>query len=172
MDEEKKVISDLVSEAYDASEQPFGFVGEDQVTVLLCEPVSSLRSKTTDLLKAEGYLVTPAESAQEALRKMRYHTYDVVVVNELFDCDDPSHNLILVYLEELSMQVRRLIYVVLTGAAFRTMDNMTAFNRSVNLTINLENMDAIAAILKQGLAENRAFYRLFREVLSDVEGRN
>ncbi len=170
MNEEKTVIQDVASEAYDASEQPFDFVEEGQSTALVCEPDASVRSKMVDGLKETGYLVTVVESAQDALKKMRYHIYDVVVVNENFDCDDPASNTVLVYLEELSMQIRRRIFVALTGSRFRTMDNMTAFNRSVNLTVNLDSTDEIGPIIKRGVAENKAFYHAFRETLADNEG--
>ncbi len=171
MDEDKKVISSITSETYDASEQPFDFVSEGQETALVCESDKSLQLRTADLLKEAGYLVSPADTGQEALRKMRYHDYDLVVVNELFDCLDSSSNLVLAYLEGLNMKMRRWIYVVLVGSGFRTMDRMTAFNRSVNLTVNIDNIDEIGAILNRGIAEYRSFYSLFEEILAGVEGR-
>jgi hypothetical protein len=45
------------------------------------------------------------------------------------------------------------------------MDNMAAFNRSVNLVINLKSIDEAGNIIKQGVADNRAFYHIFHETL-------
>jgi hypothetical protein len=45
------------------------------------------------------------------------------------------------------------------------MDNMAAFNKSVNLIINLKNINEIEKILRRGLADNKAFYRVFKESL-------
>ena len=165
MEEERTVIGGVSSETYDASEKPFDFVEEGQLTALVCEADPTYRSKITDVLKEGGYLVTEAGSAQEALKDMRYHTYELVVVDETFDADNPDKNDVLTYLEELSMQIRRKIFVALLTHRFRTMDNMTAFNRSVNIIINLSNIDDFGTIVKRGVAENKAFYHVFEETL-------
>jgi len=40
---------------------------------------------------------------------------------------------------------------------------MAAFNKSVNLVINTKNIDDARTIIKWGISENTAFYRVFRE---------
>jgi protein involved in sex pheromone biosynthesis len=42
---------------------------------------------------------------------------------------------------------------------------MAAFNRSVNIVINIESIDNAATIIKRGVADNRAFYHIFHETL-------
>jgi hypothetical protein len=42
---------------------------------------------------------------------------------------------------------------------------MAAFNKSVNLVINPKNIDDFEKILKRALADNIAFYRVFKETL-------
>ena len=171
MSQEKNIIRDMTAENYDASDQPFDFVEEGRSTAMICEPDDLVRSRASNQLKELGFLVTEVKTSRDALIKMRYHIYDVIMVNELFDCVEPDSNLVLAFLEELPMQVRRRIFVVLTGCGFRTMDNMTAFNRSVNLTINLDNMEEAGDILSRGVAENQAFYQVFIGVLERVETR-
>ncbi|UCD32992.1 MAG: hypothetical protein JSV38_03705, partial [Desulfobacterales bacterium] len=63
------------------------------------------------------------------------------------------------------ISIRRNIFVVLLTDRFRTMDYMAAFNKSVNLIINLKNINDIEKILKRGVADNASFYRVLRESL-------
>jgi len=57
------------------------------------------------------YSVATAETVRDALKKMKYHTYDMMLINESFDGSDPDANGLLVYVERLCMDVRRTIFV-------------------------------------------------------------
>ena len=115
-----------------------------------------------------------AGSTAPAINGLAYkivdHTYDVIVVNESFAAPQQDANDILRYLENLGMATRRKIFVALITDRFRTMDNMAAFNRSVNMVINTKNMDDVAMILQRGISENASFYYVFKETLKK-EGR-
>jgi ribosomal protein S27E len=113
-----------------------------------------------------GYNTTAPESPKDVLKQMRFHVFDVVVINERFGTPNPDMNNILKYLERLGMSTRRDIFVVLVTDRFRTMDNMMEFNKSVNLIVNLKNIDEIEKILIKGVADNVAFYRVFKESLT------
>jgi predicted Zn finger-like uncharacterized protein len=162
---EKTIIDEVGSDTYDASEKPFDFVEEGAETVLLCETDPDIRAKFRSVFKNMGYAIIEPETARDALKQMRFHVFDLVVLNETFDTKDPDENNVLMYLDRLSMSIRRNIFVVLLTNRFRTMDNMTAFNKSVNIIINLKNIDEIEKILKTGLTDNIAFYKVFKELL-------
>jgi len=162
---EKTLIDKVSQEGYDASEKPFDFVEEGVETALLCEPDPSLRLKVHQILNNMGYQTREPESAMAALKQMRFHVFDIIVANEFFDTEDPDDCTVLRYLEHLSIDIRRRIFVVLLTDRFRTMDNMTAFNKSVNLVVNLKNIDELEKILNRGVSEHTAFYRIFRESL-------
>ena len=170
MAEEKTISNPVDEELYDAADKPFDFVISEGETALVCESGDAFRKKISDALLKEEYLVTEAESVKDALRKMRFHTYDVIVVNESFAAPQQDANDILRYLENLGMATRRKIFVALITDRFRTMDNMAAFNRSVNMVINTKNMDDVATILQRGISENALFYYVFKETLKK-EGR-
>jgi hypothetical protein len=74
-------------------------------------------------------------------------------------------NSVLNYLDRLNMSIRRNIFLTLITNRFRTMDNMAAFNKSVNLIVNLKNINEIEKILRRGVADNKALYRVFKESL-------
>jgi len=112
-----------------------------------------------------GYHTTAPQTYKDTLKQMRFHVFDMVVLNESFGTRDPDMNSVLKYLDRLNMSIRRNIFLALITTRFRTMDNMTAFNKSVNLIINLKNINEIEKILRRGLADNKAFYRVFKESL-------
>jgi CheY-like chemotaxis protein len=168
MEEEKTLVSEVASEGYNAADRPFDFVGEGGATALVCEPDPAVREKISGGLKDLGYQITAPATAKDALKAMRFHVFDVVVLNELFDTADPLANGVLHYLEGMAMTTRRRFFVALVSAQFRTMDNMAAFNRSVNIVINLKNIDDMGTIIKQGVADNKAFYHIFQETLQKM----
>ncbi len=165
---EKTIFDEVVSGAYDASEKPFDFVEEGVETALLCETDPAILAKIKIVLENMGYHTTEAQSALDALKQMRFHVFDVVVLNEKFDTPDPDENNVLKHLKRLSMDIRRNIFVVLITDRFRTMDNIAAFHESVNMVVNLKNIKDIEKILKSGVADNAVFYRVFKEVLTKI----
>jgi predicted Zn finger-like uncharacterized protein len=155
-------------EDYDAADKPFDFVEEEEKTALLCEPDAIIREKIVSVLDMIEYHITVCDSTREALKKMRYHNYDLVVLNEDFDTPDPDTNGILIYLERLNMAARRNIFVMLLSTRFRTMDHMMSFNKSVNVIMNPQNISDFERILKRGLSEHALNYRVFRETLKKI----
>ena len=151
--------------SYDASERPFDFLEEGAETALLCEPDPAAREKLEKKLRSMGYYLTSPENSRAVLKQMRYHQFDVIVVNETFDTRNPDQNNVLRFLERLSMEDRRNMFVVLITDRFRTMDNMAAFHKSANIVINRENLDDFEKILKKAVAENVAFYKVYRDAM-------
>ena len=154
--------------SYDASEKPFDFIEEEGLTALVCESNPLVQATITGALELMEYQITKAESTRDALKRMRYHNYDLFVVNETFDTDNPESNGILLYLERLNMLVRRNMFIALVSDRFRTMDNMMALNKSVNLIINIKNIEDIGKILSRGITDNEFFYRVFKGTLKEV----
>jgi CheY-like chemotaxis protein len=144
-------------------QKPFDFVEEEGKTALLCESDPEILDKVTQVLEVLEYHITVPRNSRDALKKMRYHGYDVIIVNEIFDTQDPDINGILIYLERLSMEERRNIFVTLLSSRFRTMDQMAAFQKSVNNVVNLNNIQDFDKILRRSLADHDLFYRVFRE---------
>jgi len=168
MEEQKTLAKDVAAADYNASDMPFDFVEEGAQTALICEADGSVREKIVADMKAAGYQTSEAANARDALKKTRFHVYDVVVVNERFDTDNPDANDILVYYEALPMTTRRRSFLVLLTDRYRSSDNMAAFNKSVNLVVNLKNIDDFTAIFKRAFADNTAFYHVFRETLKKM----
>ncbi|MDX9787167.1 MAG: zinc-ribbon domain-containing protein [Desulfobacterales bacterium] len=156
------------SDISNTEESPFGYMEEGVETALICESDPSIKSQIKAALAEMGYRMTEAADARSALRNMRYHEYDVVVVNELFGTNDPGANGVLIYLERQLMSVRRNIFVTLLSRRFQTMDQMMAFNNSVDLILNIDNIGEFGKILTRALKEKKAFYRVFRETMKKI----
>ena len=168
MEEKKTLVDEVASDAYDPSDRPFDFVEEGGKTALICESDPSIKADIISVLKEMDYQITDTVSARDALKAMRFHVYDMVVLNENFDTDDPDANNVIRYLGRLSMGIRRNIFVTLISNRFRTMDNMAAFNKSVNTIVNMENLGDFKTIIKRGLADNEAFYHVFKETMKKM----
>jgi len=168
MEDEKSLLNEVAAEGYDAADRPFDFVGEGGETALVCEPDPAVRERIGGALREINYQITEPATAKDALRYMRFHVYELVVLNERFDTEDPQANDVLLYLQNLAAATRRKIFVVLVSDRHRTMDNMAAFNRSVNLILNLKNIDETGKIIKRGVGDNAAFYHVFRETMQKM----
>ncbi len=153
---------------YDAADKPFDFIEEEGLTALLCEQNPLARTTIQNALNLMDYQITTAENARDALKRMRYHVYDLIVINESFDTKNPDSNGVLIYVERLSMQVRRKIFVAMISNRYRTMDNMMAFHGSVNLIVNIKNIEDIGKILSRGITDMELFYRVHKETLKET----
>ncbi len=162
MEEEKKLLDEVAADTYDASDRPFDFVLDEGETALVCTADQASRDKVLQALQALGFQVSETAMAKDALKSMRFHSFDVVVVDEGFERE------VLDYLENLSMTTRRHIFVVLLSDALRTMDNMAAFHRSVNLVINRKNIDDAGGIIRRGINDSKNFYSVFMDGLRKI----
>ena len=152
-------------DGYDTSEKPFDFIEEEGKIALVCESDAAIRDGIVRALELLEYHVTEAADNRDALRNIRYKTYDLVMVNEYFGTKDPDRNGILIYLGRLHMHVRRNMFVTLVSDRFRTMDYMMAFCKSVNLIINKKNIEDVEKILSRNISEYEMFYRIYKETL-------
>ena len=162
---EETIIDEVDADTYDASDKPFDFVEEGVKTALLCEPDAAFQTKIKTGLYNMDYHITAPQLPKDALKQMRFHVFDMVVLNERFGTQNPDMNPVHKYLDRLNMSIRRNIFVTLITDRFRTMDNMAAFNKSVNLIVNLKNIDEIEKILRRGIADYEAFYRVYKRAL-------
>jgi predicted Zn finger-like uncharacterized protein len=165
---EEFFLPDDNAEIYDASEKPFDFIEEEGKTALICDSNPATRKTLIETLDFMEYHTSMSDNIRDVLTKMRYHNYDLIFVNELFDTTNPDENAILTFLERLPMTIRRYVFVVLISDRYRTMDNMMAFNKSVNMIINTKNIQDVEKILKSGLADHEYFYRVFKDALKDA----
>jgi predicted Zn finger-like uncharacterized protein len=158
---EEEEDTDYESESADSV---FDFTEEEGKVALVCESDAVVKEKVLRALDLLEYHVVEAKDNRDALRKMRYKVYDAVVVDEYFSTKNPDDNGVVIYIQRLTMDVRRKIFVALISDRFRTMDYIMAFNKSVNIIVNKKNMDDVEKILARNIAEYEMSYRIYKEL--------
>lgn len=149
-------------------EKSLDFVEAGVETALICEQDAGVREKIRSILQKMNYHVTVGASARDVMKYMRLRVFDLVFLDENFEGGGLQSNHVLQYLGHQPMSIRRNIFVVLLGNGFSTADNMTAFNLSVNLVVNMNDMDQLDKILKRSLIDYEEFYRVLKRSLKAV----
>lgn len=137
----------------------------DRRPALVCVDAGDRLTAVTAALTELGYAPDVPADSTDAIDRMRKTAYQVVVVDETFEGGAPLDNPVLKALAGMTMPVRRYIFVALLGDDVKTLDHAMAFSRSVNAVVSTNDVGQLAPILRRGIADNDAFYRVFREVL-------
>ncbi|MBW2607362.1 MAG: zinc-ribbon domain-containing protein [Deltaproteobacteria bacterium] len=167
--QEASADTEFYTDTSDDAEKPFDFIEEEGNTALVCEQDPDIRKKVMDALDIMEYHITVAESGRDALKKMRYHVYDLIVINETFNFDSLDSNMVMLFLERLPMSIRRNTFVIMISSRFRTLDRMLAFRYSIHIIINSKNIVDFGKIVSRGLTDNELFYQVFSESLKTVK---
>ena len=154
--------------AYEAEGSVLEFFEEDVKLALVAETDPDGGDKIKQAIENLGYTYVGTESTNQTISKMRFHTFELVLIADQFDGIELSQSPVLQYLNHLSMSIRRKMFVVLIGEAFNTMDHMMAFALSANLVINRRDLDKLEGILKNAVSDNEKFYKVFMDTLSEV----
>lgn len=115
-----------------------------------------------------GYKSILAKSTRDAIGKMRFHHFDLMILSDRFDGIELGESPILQYINHLPMSIRRRIFLALIGDSFKTMDHMMAFTMSANLVINRADLDTLTAILVHAVSDHDKFYKVFMDVLAEL----
>ncbi len=118
--------------------------------------------------RALGYQCLVTESAREAVGKLRFHHFDLIILADGFDGSPVAESPILAYLNGQAMSVRRRIFLALVGDGFKSTDNMMAYALSANVVINEKDLDKLDVVLKTAIAENEKFYKVFMDTLVEL----
>ena len=155
---------------YDGGEIFLESLDSEAKTALICESEIAVIPRIQSSLKYLGYHVTVSTAIADALKKMRFQAYDMIILNEFFGCTDPNDNPVLTYLNGLNMSTRRHIFVVLMSkrSHVRTMDKMAALNSSVNVVIHVKDLNEMVKVVRRAIEDHQAFYSIFMESLEKI----
>jgi CheY-like chemotaxis protein len=115
-----------------------------------------------------GYKYITASDTRDALGKMRFHHFELVVLCDGFDEQNLEQNAITRYLNTLSMSVRRRILVALMGEQFRSLDDTMAFAVSANAVINIKDLEKLTPMLRKAISDHDKFYRVYMEAMGEL----
>lgn len=149
----------------EAAEEAFE---ENQRLALVCDDVPDHQALIRTALQELGFKIHIPSNSADAVERMRKNSYEVIVLDEEYQGSSAHDNQVLKTIHAMTMPVRRYIFVTLLGKQFKTLDNMMAFAKSVNAVVNVNDVPQVKGILRQGMAENAQFYRVFQEVLREA----
>lgn len=124
--------------------------------------------RISPVLRKLEYLITAVKTGEEAVRKLEHNFYDLVIINERFAGADPKNNPPHKFIEPMDMETRRKMFVAMVGKNFKTLDNMAAFVRSVNIVINEADFPNLELILRKSMNESETFFRVYRDTLIET----
>lgn len=137
----------------------------DQLALVLDEKNQSV---WTEALEGRGYKIQYAKSPEHAVHKMKFTHFHFIALHENYKNKDLNNNPVYKTLIEMPMVTRRNIFLALLGTNFKTLNNMQAFQKSVNVVINEKDLDKLEDILKKSVTENEIFYKVFKETLHSM----
>ena len=157
----------LEIEDYSYSDDTLSDVYEDSRLALFVGDDTDLLNRILQPIDDMGYRLIHAPSAKDAIGKMRLHHFDLIFLQEGFG-EDIKESLVMKYINRLSMAVRRKTFVVLLSNNLKTLDQMMAYALSVNLILNIQDIDRIKDILNNAIKRHEAFYKPFFDIMKEI----
>jgi CheY-like chemotaxis protein len=149
-------------------EQPAGYGEHGQPRALVCVTDHGERDLVLAALRQHRCAISVAPTAPEAIERLRFTAYAVVVLRDGFGSDAGGGNPVLDQIAEMGSAVRRNLHVVLVSPTVRSHDAPTAFAKSVNLVIHPNDLSHLGEALERSRAEEDRTYQVLRESLRAV----
>ncbi|MBF0229952.1 MAG: zinc-ribbon domain-containing protein [Desulfamplus sp.] len=151
---------------YNAADRPFGGVlDKNAKTAMLCISYPHANEIAVKTFNSMHYHILNVDNIQTAITSMTYHLFNIIIVDDDFDINRRGSRRLMDYLNQLDMMSRRKILVLLISKSMHTMDNMSAFNSSVNQIINYSQVNSMENILQKTILEHEQFYSVYNETL-------
>lgn len=151
-----------------AGDQALDFFEEGIKLALIMTNSSMNEDRLRAGIEIIGYKCIPTPNTRDAIGKLRFHHFDLIILADGFDNQPLDQSVIVNYLNRLSMSVRRKIFLALISDNCKTMDNMMAFAMSANVVINSKDIEKLHLILKKAVSENERFYKIFVDTLVET----
>ncbi len=138
----------------------FFFEGKLNTLALVCIGDNDLQKKVYFEVHNIGFNVTAVDTSKEALKKLEYDIYPLVILDETFD-QGKGEKRILDKLNTIDMSLRRKICLVLISKQLNTNDNMSALHASVNSVINVDDVAHLIDFLHRVLTDHKNVYTIY-----------
>ena len=131
-------------------------------TAMVCMADGPVKSKVVDAVSKMGFTIETPRDIPQTLKKMEYHIYPLVLVDELFDHSQGFAGLS-GHMDALDMSLRRRICLVLVSQSLRSKDNMAALHASVNCVLGPDGMDHVNQILSSAISDHNNLYIVYND---------
>ncbi|SLM27539.1 conserved hypothetical protein [Desulfamplus magnetovallimortis] len=150
---------------YNASDKPFDLLDENAKTALLCISHPHALEISVKIMNSMQYQIETVDNVQTALNRMKYHLFNIIIVDEDFDVNRRGFAYLMEYINDLDMMLRRRTVVFFLSKNHRTMDNMASFHLSVNQIINISKITGMEGLVRRTVKEHEQFYAIYNESL-------
>ena len=147
---------DELPETYEGAKLAL-FVGDDD----------GILSRISQPVEEMGYKLIGTSDLRGAVGKMRLHQFDLIILQDGFG-GDLKNNLVMRYINHLPMAIRRKSFVLLISNSYRSLDQMMAFALSMNLIININDLDKLTDMLTNAMKKQEIFYKPFLDIMKEI----
>lgn len=151
-----------------SEDKALDFYEEGTKLSLIMGSNSEQSQKIKTVVEELGYKGVVTPNTRDALGKMRFYHFDVVILGEGFDGQSLENSSIMSHLNRLGMPVRRRIFLALLSEKFKSTDNMMSFAMSANAVFGTKDMDRLGLMLKKAVSENEKLYKVFLDTLAQL----
>lgn len=137
--------------------------------VLVCMTEGPNKVKVMAVLGRAGWVADDCSSTDQALSRLAYQTYPLVLMDDLVDQDGEMS----AHLSEMDMSLRRRICLILFSRRIETGDAMAAMHASCNYVIRTGDADQgdedyVAGLLTAARKEHEDMYRVYNDAMRAV----
>jgi hypothetical protein len=143
-----------------------GALPPDRPSALLCVGQSDRRANYQVIIESLGFLTDGPVSSTQALQRLRYNHYGLVLLDDTFGDTFPDP--VARYLAGLNMNTRRDMVVIFVGEHWKTGNSLEAFFESVDLVFHPADVSQLATLLARAINDHQRFYKVFNECLIEA----
>jgi CheY-like chemotaxis protein len=138
---------------------------EDVPMALVLHRADAQREQINEALEAVGYQVFMAETAADALERMRFVNFSCIVFHVDME-GGLARSVFHAHMRNLAMDRRRSIFYILLSDSLHTLYDLEALACSANLTVNTRDLQYLDMILRKAIP---AYEELFGAFLEEME---
>jgi len=122
-------------------------------------------AQVKQVVEAMGYQSLRPASAEEAIAKMQFMNFELVILHSGFEGGSLAESTVHQFLREMAMSRRRYMFYALLGPEFSTLYDLEALANSANQVINEDDLPHLPLLLRKGLHDSAALFGPYIEAL-------
>ena len=134
-------------------ETPTSYGEHKDPLALVCVDDPAERELVMATLKTQGYAPRAPTSAADAMQRLRFMAYALLILRDGYGGAGGDANPVLDLVAEMGMATRRLMHVVLVSPEARSHDTAAAFAKSVNLILHVNDLPHLPEALSRSRQE-------------------
>lgn len=130
----------------------------DVPTALVLMGEGEAKEAVSKVFQDLGYQVEGANSAAEAIEKLKFKTFAAILMHTGFEGGAIDESEFHKHMQWMSMSRRRHTFYVLVGPQFRTFYDLEALSVSANLVVNEKDIRHLNVVLRKGIHEYESLF--------------